>query len=136
MYHIGLQILRAKVRGFYAAGTTISSHISRSEKERKHRLWERKRELGSHCRHHLVAYGLLRGVPYNQIERCAEHNKPNPQLVLDIMLEHADWQQRKGLNLEKVQSLLIMTCAPAPGVNQTPPVTGVSSPLAAPERTA
>jgi len=106
MFSIGLQVLRAKLRGFHAAGSTISSRISKSEKERKNRLWDAKRQLGTHCRHHLVAYGLLRGVPYDQIERCAQNNKPNPQVVLDIMLAHADWQQKRGLDLEKVKQLL------------------------------
>ena len=40
---IGLQVLKAKLRGFQAAGTTISSRISTSKKERKHRLWNQKR---------------------------------------------------------------------------------------------
>lgn len=106
MYSIGLQVLRAKLRGFHAAGSTISFRISQSEKERKNKLWDVKRQLGTHCRHHLVAYGLLRGVPYHQIERCAPSNKLNPQVILDIMLAHADWQQRRGLDLAKVQSLL------------------------------
>lgn len=106
MYSIGLQVLRAKLRGFHAAGSTISLRISKSEKERKNKLWCTKRLLGSYCRHHLIAYGLLRGVPYCNIERCAPNNKPNAQTVLDIMLAHADWWQRKGLDLEKVKSLL------------------------------
>lgn len=117
MYHIGLQILRAKLRGFHAAGSSISFRISKSEKERKHRLWDTKRKLGTHCRHHLIAYGLLRGLPYEQIERCANDNKPDPKTVLDIMLAHADWRQAKELDLEKVKALLAtetpVTAAPA-----------------------
>lgn len=134
MYSIGLQVLRAKLRGFHAAGTTISSRISRSEKERKHKLWDAKRELGSHCRYHLVAYGLLRGVPYDQIEKCATQNKLNPKVVLEIMLAHADWKQRKGLDLAKVESLLTVTFVPVPNVSPSLPVTAVVSPLAAPEK--
>lgn len=114
MYSIGLQVLRAKLRGFHAAGSTISSRISKSEKERKNRLWDAKRSLGTHCRHHLVAYGLLRGVPYHQIERCAPNNKPNAQTVLEIMLAHADWQQRKGLDLDRVKMLLGETTTSSP----------------------
>jgi hypothetical protein len=117
-HHIGLQVLRAKLRGFHAAGSTISSRISKSEKERKNRLWDTKRKLGTHCRYHLVAYGLLRGVPYDRIERCAQENKLNPQIVLDVMLAHADWQQKRDLDLEKVKMLLAteapVAAAPAP----------------------
>lgn len=106
MYNIGLQVLRAKLRGFHAAGNSISCRIYKSTKERKSKLWNAKRKLGVHCRHHLIAYGFLRGVPYNQIERCAPNNKPDAQVILDIMLAHADGRQREELSLEKVQSLL------------------------------
>jgi hypothetical protein len=108
-YHIGLQVLRSKIRGFHAAGTTITARISKAEKERKGRLWNQKRSLGLHCRYHLVAYGLLRGVPYDQIERCAPNNKLNPKVILDIMLAHNGWDPRRGTqkyDLERVKSLL------------------------------
>jgi len=108
-FPIGLQVLRAKIRGFQATGATFSSRISKSEKERKNRLWNEKRRLGNHCRAHLVAYGLLRGVPYDQIERCAPTNKLNPQVVLDIMTAHNGWDPKRGYikyDLETVQGLL------------------------------
>lgn len=130
MYHIGLQVLRAKLRGFQAAGSTISSRISKSEKERKNKLWDLKRSLGVHCRYHLVAYGLLRGVPYSQIEKCAPNNKLKPELILEIMSAHADWQQKKGLDLEKVKTLLhvpeaeVAVATPAPANVPSLPVTG------------
>jgi hypothetical protein len=120
-YPIGLQVLKAKIRGFQATGATISSRISKSEKERKNRLWNEKRRLGLHCRYHLVAYGLLRGVRYDQIERCAPNNKLNPQAVLDIMLAHhspslSDWIHWRDLNLEKVKLLLTPAIVVAPPV--------------------
>lgn len=126
-YHIGLQVLRAKLRGFQAAGSTITSRISKSEKERKNRLWDDKRRLGTHCRYHLVAYGLLRGLQYAQIERCAPQNKLNPQVVLDIMLAHADWQQKRGLDLTKVESLLTVTSVVVPSVSPMQPVTVIAN---------
>lgn len=48
-----------------------------------------KRQLGTVCRHHLIAYGLLRNIPYERIERCAENNKPNAEQVLAIIQLHA-----------------------------------------------
>lgn len=66
---IGLSVLKAKLRGFQVAGQTIAHKISRSEKERKNRLWDQKRQLGFHCRYHLVAYGLLRGLSYDRTMR-------------------------------------------------------------------
>jgi hypothetical protein len=113
-HHIGLQVLRAKVRGFQAAGSTISSRISKSEKERKNKLWDDKRRLGTHCRYHLVAYGLLRDVPYAQIEQCAPNNLLRPESVLEIMLAHASWQQRSKLNLDSVKALLTRSQADMP----------------------
>jgi peptidyl-tRNA hydrolase len=68
-YSIGLQVLRAKVRGFQAAGTTISSRISDSAGKRKASFWDKKRELGTYTRYHLIAYGLLRDIPYEQRTR-------------------------------------------------------------------
>lgn len=108
-YPIELQILRAKIRGFHVTGETIAARISKSEKDRKNRLWNEKRALGYQCRHHLVAYGLLRGVPYDQIERCAPNNKPNPHLVLDIILAHNGWNPKRGYityDLDMVKKLL------------------------------
>ncbi len=119
-YPIGLQVLRAKIRGFQSAGSTITSRIAKSEKERKNRLWNEKRALGNHCRHHLVAYGLLRGVPYGKIEKCAPNNRISPQVVLDIMLAHNGRDPKRGYakyDLETVTKLL-------------------ESPLAAPEKVA
>ena len=133
-YPIGLQVLRAKIRGFQSSGSTISSRITRSEKERKNRLWNQKRALGVHCRAHLVAYGLLRGVPYDQIERCAPNNKLNPQVVLDIMLAHNRWTPKRGLvkyDLATVEKLLTLASSP------TSPEACLSSPPApSPEPTA
>jgi hypothetical protein len=119
-YHIGLQVLRAKIRGFQASGNTITSRISGSEKERKNQLWNQKRQLGTHCRYHLVAYGLLRGVPYDQIERCAPNNQLDPQRVLEIVLAHNGWDPKRGtqqFDLEKVKKLLTLSAViarPAP----------------------
>lgn len=139
-FPVGLQVLSAKLRGFQAAGSTISSHISQAQKERKSRLWDRKRALGTHCRYHLVAYGLLRNLPYEQIERCAPQNRLDPQRLLDIMLAHADLHQKRDLTLDKVKELMTpivlpestkpastptnATTCPAPTVPSTsPPVT-------------
>ena len=109
MYHIGLQALRAKIRGFQASGMTITSRIGKAEREKKTRLWELKRALGTHCRHHLIAYGILRGVPYHEIEKCASNNRPNLQTVLNILVEHNVWVPGvplKKYDLAAVEQLL------------------------------
>ena len=136
-FPIGLQVLRAKIRGFQATGTTISSRISKSEKERKNRLWNEKRRLGVHCRAHLVAYGLLRGVPYDQIERCAPNNKLSPQVVLDIMTAHNGWDPKRGYikyDLETVTQLLQGLVGVWEKVEGKQPVWRLVSPQAALEK--
>jgi len=108
-HHIGLQVLRAKIRGLQATGFTISSRIHKAAGKRKNDLWNTKRALGVHCRHHLIAYGFLRGVPYYNIEQCAANNKPKAQYVLDIINQHNMWDSKRGYvryDLEMVKQLL------------------------------
>lgn len=109
MYHIGLQTLRAKIRGLHAAGSTVSRRISKSEKERRYCLWQLKRQLGDDCRHHLIAYAILRGVAYDKVERCSKENLPNPQRVLDIVEVHNTWVFGKPhlkYDLPRIEALL------------------------------
>src|SRR5665213_3127320 len=87
-YSFPLQVLRAKVRGFEVTGRTIASRIHKSEGVRKNQLWNQKRQLGRICRHHLVAYGLLKGVQYSEIERCHPNNPLSPKFILAILEEH------------------------------------------------
>lgn len=117
MYSLGLQVLRAKVRGFHAEGSTITQRISRSKLERKHNLWNAKRALGTYARHHMIAYGLLRGIPYERIERCAPNNAPDPQYVLKIMQDHDGMKH----TLEQVKSLLTVPSAAAEVVAASEP---------------
>lgn len=49
----------------------------------------RKRIIGLDIRHHLLAYALLRGTPYSDLERnCREDNKPNAESILKIIQVH------------------------------------------------
>jgi len=111
---IKLQLLKVKIRGFHATGQSIAHRISKVERERKTKLWEQKRLLGWHSRHHQVAYGLLRGIPYSKIERCAEHNGLNASMILSIMLEHFNACTGPRPDLAKVKELLstAVTCPP------------------------
>lgn len=134
-HHNGLQILRAKVRGFHVTGTTLQSRISKATGAKKSRLWELKHRLGNQARYHLVAYGLLRGVPYDRIERCDPNNKLNPEKLLEIMVAHTgivemtcpDGRKLMGwahYDLEKVKGLLACTpvataAASAPSLQPT-----------------
>lgn len=50
-------------------------------------LAARKQAVGADIRHHLLAYALMRGTPYCQLERKC-HQKPSAQKILDIILLH------------------------------------------------
>lgn len=62
--------------------------------------------LGRYNRNHLIAYGLLRGVPYEKIERCAEQNVPNASTVFEIMKTHGSWELLSKWSLETVSVAL------------------------------
>lgn len=123
-YHIGLQVLRAKIRGFQSAGTSIHNRIRKAKGLKRNALWDKKRRLGDYNREHLIAYGLLRGVPYGSIEKCAQENKPNAERVFELMKAHGDWKVARELTLEKVQELLTQsTPQPAPSATESSPPT-------------
>lgn len=94
--NVGLQVLQAKVRGFEAAGSTIMRRIRKESGVRRHALRLQKRQLAVHSRLHLLAYCLLRGVPYLQVERCAENNRPDPQRLFEVAQAHNSWCARRG----------------------------------------
>lgn len=121
-HHIGLQVLRAKIRGFQVTGETITSRIGKSEKQHKNELWNQKRSLGVHCRYHLVAYGLLRGKPYETIERCAPANQLDPKRLFEVMQAHASWQQKTYipvLSLDVVKGMLSTSAKVTPASSET-----------------
>lgn len=106
MNTIGLDVLRAKIRGFQAAGETIAHRIKKVSGKQRWSAWDAKRRLGGYNREHLIAYGLLRGVPYVRIERCAKRNAPNVSKILELMKAHADPTTASKLTLEGIKMLL------------------------------
>jgi hypothetical protein len=106
MKSIGIRILRSKVRGFQAEGISIHKRIRKSFGDKRNELWQQKRELGHHARIHLIAYGLLRGIPYNKIEQPAEGNEICLQAVFDMMKAHAEWPLSGKITGEYVENLL------------------------------
>lgn len=103
---IGLQVLRAKIRGLQAAGISLHNRIRKAKGPKRNELWNEKRRLGCYSREHLIAYGLLRGVLYGRIEKCAEENRPDAALVFELMRAHGDRKVTRELTLEKVKELL------------------------------
>lgn len=107
MKNIKLLALKAKVCGFQHTGQWLHSRITKSSGDNRHRLWNNKRSLGEHTREHLIAYGLLRNVPYERIEgRCAKDNQPNPRAVQSVIHAHIFSHQRSGWPIERVVDLL------------------------------
>lgn len=104
--YIGLQVLRAKIRGFNAAGLSIHHHIRKAKGPKRNELWLEKRRLGCYNREHLIAYGLLRGISYERIEHCAKENQPNPSRVFELMMTHGDQVAIKDLTLERIEAIL------------------------------
>lgn len=88
--YIGIQVLKAKVRGFYAEGATIRRQFSRATGKKRELLWQRKRALGNACRLHLIALGLLRGNSYESMEaRCDPRNAPDVSMITMLIKEHS-----------------------------------------------
>lgn len=129
--HTGLQVLRAKIRGLQAAGTSIHNRIRKAKGPKRNRLWDEKRRLGGYNREHLIAYGLLRGIPYGRIERCAEENRPDAAKVFELMKAHGDWKVARELTVDKVKELL----GPSPEPPKTSPAESLppTSPTPQPE---
>ena len=129
--HTGLQVLRAKIRGLQAAGISIHNRIRKAKGPKRNQLWDEKRRLGCYNREHLIAYGLLRGISYGRIERCAEENKPDAQRVFELMRAHGDWKVARELTVEKVKELLTPSLLqPEPSPTESLPPT---SPTPQPE---
>lgn len=127
MYHYGLQSLRAKLRGFHASSVTLTSRMKSAQTTERRGMYQcMKHALGHSCRHHLIAYGLLRGLTYDQIERCSPQNRPSATLVLKIMLEHNGMMEVRKYgekltgggyqtyDLAKVEALLVPGTQAAP----------------------
>ena len=107
-----LQVLRAKIRGLQAEGASIHARIRKAHGPKRNKLWNEKRALGNHCREHLIAYGLLRNVPYEKIERCAKQNRPNVVRVFELMKAHGDWKLLLELTVNQVEGFLRPQTAP------------------------
>lgn len=105
--HTQLQVLRGKIRGLQAEGITIHNQIRKSKGLKRHELWLRKRLLGKVCREHLIAYALLRGVPYLSVEKCGEFNRPKFLKIFALIQDHASWHEKRDLTQDKVRELLL-----------------------------
>lgn len=70
--HSKLLALKAKIKGLAEEGRRTRKFIHNSSHQKRYRHWVVKRAIGQEARYHLLAYGLLRGVPYEVIEPNSE----------------------------------------------------------------
>ena len=57
------------------------------------------------ARHYNIAYGLLRGKSYREIENKCKI-QPNPETILSIIHNHVPWWEKKEWTLDRVKKLL------------------------------
>lgn len=88
MFDLNIQVLRAKIRGLMASSISLNQKLKKTSGKKRMSIREHKKQLGSQMRYHLIAYCLMKQIPYEKIERCSKDNRPNPHLVLEIMRQH------------------------------------------------
>jgi hypothetical protein len=104
-----------KIKGLAEQTRLARKCIAVAAKAKKEKaVWsftDTKRGLGVDARHHLLAYGFFRGVPYLKMERaCRDDNRPNAQAILNILAVHVHpWQLEKQYTLEKINAWLANT---------------------------
>jgi hypothetical protein len=87
--------LIGKIKGISEEVKRSRSLLLKSKSiERRNGLALTKVYLGSMARHYLLAYTFLRGLPCSYSEKKhGEHNKPDANLILRLVLEHVSMYQ-------------------------------------------
>ncbi|KKN65752.1 hypothetical protein LCGC14_0478910 [marine sediment metagenome] len=67
--------LKGKVKGLAKEGLRTRKFIKASRGDRRDYYWDMKRATGVEARYHLLAYGLLRGLTYDEIEPNSNKEK-------------------------------------------------------------
>lgn len=127
---IKLRVLKAKIRGLEIEGKSIRARINCSSGSQKDQLWKLKRELGDYTRAHLIAYGLLRGVPYNKIESNCRV-MIDLRNICDVIAEHVSHHQRRFWTVERISNLIWKTDPVTP--TETIPLQAAPENLSAPK---
>lgn len=107
--NVSLLALKAKIKGFEAVAEKTRKKIQSTSGLRRAKAWTTKRELGNYARNHLLAYGLLRGVPYSALEpKCSPANEAVLQIdvIRQIIAEHVSKWEFAKWSEEKVKQLL------------------------------
>lgn len=90
-----LILLKAKIKGLANEGLRTRQYINKAIGSKKSRYWGLKRSIGSEARHHLIAYGFLRGYTYKSMEpnsnRYVLNNNLNYEYIAAICNRH-NWR--------------------------------------------
>lgn len=102
-----LLVLKSKLCGLEISSRRFRRRIAKLKGMKRWTLRHRKLALGAYTREHLIAYGLLRNVPYERIEaKCAKGNEPNIDRVVDIVQSHVPHWERLKWSRDRVRELL------------------------------
>lgn len=108
-----LRTLRIRNKGFAATRRAAKQDLERYKTRQKTRGIEVDEGVVTSYRHfaredaryHHVAYSLLRGNKYSEIERsCRE--QLNPSKLHQVIQEYVSWSDRKDYDLDRVKTLL------------------------------
>ena len=105
-----LRVLKSKICGFQLESLKIRKEISRSSGIRRFDLWNMKRFIGSYARDHLIAYALIKGIPYCDIERKTTC-EPLASVILKIIHAHVSYVEGAIGRLKEFKNyLLVLLC--------------------------
>lgn len=79
----GIKQLKSEIKCAAAEGRACRQKINESSGSERNQWWEQKRSIGSDTRSLLIAYGLLRGMPYERMERS--NRKPLEERVIHAL---------------------------------------------------
>lgn len=107
---IRLLVLKAKICGLQALSMKLGREARSLSGSRRAALNDAKRQIGVYTRHHLLAYALLRGKTYKEVEKCTR-NRPSPLLLQEIVQDHG---VRKEAHLALTDAVTFLEMFPSP----------------------
>jgi hypothetical protein len=108
-----LRTLRIRNKGYAATRRAAKQDLERYKKQQKNRgievdegvVMSYRHFAREDARYHHVAYSLLRGNKYSEVERsCRE--KLDPKKLLEVIQRHLPYFDRKSYDLDRVKELL------------------------------
>ncbi len=100
--------LKAKIKGLAEESHRVRRLMRDKTGKDRSKLWDLKRWIGKEARYNLLAYALLREIPYSMIEPYSnkEYLQPhnfNYSYLLQIVQHHCRWIDKSIWTPKKVQ---------------------------------